>query len=236
MAMNEVVGNMYDWVTNTHSHWRGSCPHDCTYCSSKKGRAAKHYQGPLRLAEKELKVNYYKPNKNGLTKGKTIFIDHMTDLFADGVPNDGIEKVLKHCNEYPENTYVFQTRNTRNAFLFSEDFPPRYMIGTTIETNSGHFASMYSKAPLPFDRAAYLALFRGVKRFVTVEPAIMFNPQDLATIIIQTKPSFVNIGADSKNCDLLEPTMAQVYELQGLLEGAEIEVRFKDNLRRIVGC
>jgi len=235
MALNEVQGDMYPWCTNTHSHWRGSCPHECIYCYSKKGRAAKHYQGPLRLAEKELEVNYYKPNKNGLTKGKTIFIDHMTDLFADGVPEDGIHKVLKHCNEYPENTYVFQTRNTRNAFLFSEDFPPRYMIGTTIETNSGHFASMYSKAPLPFDRAAYLALFRGVKRFVTVEPAIRFNPQDLAAIIIHTKPSFVNIGGDSKNCDLLEPTRNDILELKALLEGAEIEVRIKDNLGRIVG-
>lgn len=32
MALTKSKGNMYPWVTHTHTHLRGECPHGCRYC------------------------------------------------------------------------------------------------------------------------------------------------------------------------------------------------------------
>ena len=70
MPLNKSKGNMYKFVSHTHSHLGGECPHKCIYCyvDSFRHRVPK-YQGELRLIEKELEVNY--------GKGKAIFIEHV---------------------------------------------------------------------------------------------------------------------------------------------------------------
>ena len=112
MVMNETNGNMYPWCDFTHTHGRGGCPHGCTYCFTQHMRCKRFYTGPLWLKESELKENYYKKGKN-----KVIFIEHMTDLFAEGVPDGHIEKILAHCRAYPENKYVFQTKNPKRMVM-----------------------------------------------------------------------------------------------------------------------
>lgn len=98
---------MYPWVTHTHSHLAGECPHRCSYCyvqaMAKRSPALKErFSGPLRLIEKELDVNY--------GTGKTIFVEHMNDLFAEKVPQEFIdpgplsglsEKYIRVSNQEP---------------------------------------------------------------------------------------------------------------------------------------
>lgn len=96
---------MYPWVTHTHTHLGGECPHRCSYCyvnSFPFGRPEK-YKGPLRLIEKEFSMKY--------GGGKTIFIEHCNDLFAEDVSRDFILAVIFHCKNWPSNAYVFQTKN-----------------------------------------------------------------------------------------------------------------------------
>jgi len=79
MSLKKSNGNMYPWVTHTHSHLGGECPHACTYCyvdNPRFGRPAK-YTGPIRLLEDEFKVNY--------GTGRTIFVENCNDLFAAAV-------------------------------------------------------------------------------------------------------------------------------------------------------
>ena len=230
MVLNKASGNMYDWVDCTHTHIRGRCPHECAYCFVQHMRCARFYQGPLILKESELKVNYYM-----LGKGKTIFVEHMTDLFAEGVPEDNIERVLAHCREYHENTYVFQTKNPARPvkFYMNRKMPEGFILGATIETDDEKLTNRFSKAPEPADRARYLGMVKNHTTFLTIEPIMKFNLHELSELVKLANPYWVNIGADSKNQHLPEPTWNEVMALIDELKANGIEVREKSNLERL---
>ncbi len=75
------------------------------------GRPEK-YRGEIRLVESEFDTNY--------GSGKTIFVENCNDLFAVGVPSEFVERVLGHCRAWPENTYVFQTKNPGRVSAFKD--------------------------------------------------------------------------------------------------------------------
>lgn len=228
MPLKPSIGQMYTWVSHVHTHLGGECTHRCSYCyvgRNRFGRAEK-YSGKMRLIEKELKVDY--------GTGNTIFIEHMNDLFANGVTHYMIEKIFRHIRQYRENMYVFQTKNPSRAWEFKEEFPSRYMIGTTIETNRN--LPRISLAPCPGSRASGIELWSGYGRqtFITIEPVMAFDPAVFAGMIISCKPSFVNIGADSKNTHLPEPSADDLAELIERLNLANVPIRKKANLERIL--
>jgi len=180
------------------------------------------YQGPIRLVEKELSVNY--------GKGKTIFIEHCNDLFAQDIPADFINKILDHCLQYPENTYVFQSKNPARFQFIAEFSPIDAVFGTTIETN--RMISGISKAPYPEDRM--LAMERSMcRKFLTLEPILDFDVDILASWIDRIRPEFLNLGADSKGHNLPEPTVEKVMALVDKLAEYGIELREKWNLSRL---
>jgi DNA repair photolyase len=227
MPLVKSKGNMYDWVTHMHTHLGGECSHKCSYCYVGKvpfGRPAK-YTGPTRLIELELAVNY------GV--GKTIFIEHMNDLFAQGVRDEWIGKILTHCRIWPGNEYVFQTKNSERAAEFLFQFPKPYLMGTTLETNRETSISM---APPPKSRIRGLGGFAhvGIRTFVTIEPILDFDVPELLGLIQQVNPEFVNIGADSKGSGLVEPSREKIFELIELFGKYGIPIKKKVNLGRIL--
>ena len=130
MAIKKSNGNMYPWVTHTHSHLEGKCPHACEYCYVQvleRRFKMNKYTGELRLNEDEFSVKY--------GTGRTIFVEHMNDLWAKEVNGNWIARVLAHCREFPDNTYVFQSKNPARFAEFFDYFPPSVMLLTTIETN-----------------------------------------------------------------------------------------------------
>ena len=223
MALKKSKGNMYDWVTHTHSHLAGECPHKCSYCYVQRNRfgVSPRYKGESRLIETELDVDY--------GSGKTIFIEHMNDMFAASIPVNWIYSILRHCNKYPNNCYVFQTKNLERAHWFLASFPPKFMMGTTIESN---YIYRGTQAPPPEERYKGMLKFKGQKTFVTIEPIMDFD-RVLSSWIISIKPSFVNIGADSKGCGLVEPSPEKILRLIEKLNENEITIRRKTNLKRL---
>jgi DNA repair photolyase len=225
MSLGKSDGNMYPWVTHMHSHLGGECPHRCSYCYVGKlwfGRPAK-YTGPPRLIEKELEVRY--------GKGRTIFLEHCNDMFAEGIESAWISAILSHAREYPENMYVIQTKNPGRVADWLGALPQSFILGTTIETNRS--TESLTEAPSTADRALSMTRFRamGFKMFVTIEPILDFDPEILAGWIRDIKPEFINIGADSKSCGLPEPSAEKVRRFLELMAG--IEIREKTNLQRI---
>jgi len=222
MPLNESKGNMYPWVTHTHTHLGGECPHKCVYCyvdNPRFGRP-KRYTGKLRLIEEEFGVDY--------GAGKTIFIEHCNDLFAKEVSDHFINMVLDHCRFYPKNTYVFQTKNPARYLDFAFDF--KAIFGTTIETN--RVIEGISTAPTPYERYRVMkTISRG--KFVTIEPVLDFDVEVLSAWIRDIKPEFLNLGADSKKRNLPEPTVAKIMELVAKLKEYGIELREKHNLKRL---
>jgi len=224
MRLKESKGNMYPWVTHTHAALGGECPHKCVYCyvdNPRWGRAPK-YQGPLRLIETEMKVDF--------GSGKTIFIENCNDLFAKEVPQNFINRVIHHCLLWPNNTYVFQTKNPARYLTMDSLFPDGSILGCTIETNRNTEA--ISAAPSPKDRAEAMARLKG-RKFITIEPVLDFDVQILAAWIARIEPEFLNLGADSKDHNLPEPTVQKIHELVAALGQYGIELREKHNLRRL---
>ncbi|HDY86640.1 MAG TPA: hypothetical protein ENH82_00820 [bacterium] len=226
MPLNKSKGNMYPWVTHTHTHLGGECPHKCTYCYVDNPRFGRpeRYQGELRLIRKELEVNY--------RQGKTIFIDNCNDLFAEDVIREDLIDVLRHCKKYPDNTYVFQTKNPRRYLDYDvqTNLPPQRILGATIETNR---KIECSKAPDPIDRARGMIDLKD-KKFITIEPIMDFDFPALLSWINQINPDFVNIGADSKGRGMPEPRAKKVTQLIESMNHLGIEIRGKHNLERLL--
>jgi hypothetical protein len=106
------------------------------------------------------------------------------------------------------------------------------MLGCTIETNRD--MSKISEAPNPYLRYMSMKeLSSKFKKFITCEPILDFDVDILSKWIIDIKPVFVNIGADSKSHNLEEPTIEKVMELGKTLIDAGIEVKEKRNLNRL---
>jgi len=233
MPLSKSKGNMYDWTTHTHTHLRGECPHKCSYCyvqAMERRFGGGHYAGELRLKESEFAVQY--------GKGKTIFMEHCNDLFASKVPRDWIYRILDHCRAYPDNTYIFQTKNPGRYTKFLEVgmLPPKRVLGCTIESAYEYYLAHVSKAPSPINRAAAMADLRtrGERTFITIEPILAGDVTDLANMIKMIEPEFVNIGADSKGAGLDEPSAEDVRMLISLLQASGVEIREKHNLDRLL--
>ena len=231
MSLTKSSGNLYDFVTHCHSHLRGACSHGCSYCfvqAIDRRFGSKHHSGVLRLEEKELSVKY--------GHSKTIFVEHTNDLFAKDVPIEWIRKISNHCCEFPDNTYVVQTKNPQRVYECQGYLPcGNVIIGTTIESDIFYPAIM-GYAPRPIDRARSMAVLRmttGLKLFVTVEPIMEFTDA-LYNWLEFIEPDFVNIGADSKGNNLPEPSANKIQDLIVKLALAGIKVRQKHNLERLM--
>jgi hypothetical protein len=224
MPLKKSDGNMYPWVTHMHAELGGECSHKCSYCyvnNVRWGRAPR-YCGEVRLIEAETKTRF--------GTGKVIFKEHMNDLFAVGVPDETIVKIIDHCHQWPDNTYVFQTKNPARYFT-RNCFPEKSIFGTTIETNRDIPAEI-STAPQPQSRASAMASLRADK-FITIEPVMDFDVDILAGWIANINPKFLNLGADSKNHNLPEPTVDKIFALVDKLKEYGIELREKHNLARL---
>lgn len=216
MPLNKQKGNMYPFVTHTYNVIRGKCPHQCSYCYMNI-----YKQKELRFVESELNTNLGKENY--------IFVGSSTDMWADGVPAWWIDEVLVQCRTYPENTYLFQSKNPERFTHWIADLPPQTVLGCTIESNYDH---QVSQAPAPSRRAEWMRM-EGVRKMISVEPVMDFDTRVLVDWIRRIGPEFVSVGADSKGHKLPEPPADKLREL--LEELVKItEVRTKDNLRRLL--
>ena len=167
-----------------------------------------------------------------LGKGKTIFMGSCFDLFADGISNEMVKALLLYLHiKYPYNTYLFQSKNTQNMYQLKSHFPRRIIIGTTAETNKN--MDKISKAPSTYYRLDWLKRFDGILKMISIEPIMDFDLDVFLNKIKEVKPSFVSIGADSKNHHLPEPPAGKIKELIRELQKFT-EVKIKPNLERLM--
>jgi len=158
MGLKKQSGNMYSFVTHTWNPIKGRCAHGCDYCYMleiwKRMKDA-----TLRLDEKELKTN--------LGSGNFIFIGSGTDMWANNVPGEWLAEVMGVCYQYPDNTYLFQSKNPARFVTANSWFPDNMILGTTIESNRVYHQS----SPMPFKRVVEMEKLAnaGFKTMVTIE-------------------------------------------------------------------
>lgn len=220
MVLNKRKGNMYPWVTHTWNPIKG-CKHACRYCYVKELETRYQYDASPRFVEEELKMN--------LGNSKVIFIGSTGDMWGEWVDSLNIEQVLEHCRRF-DNEYVFQSKNPARFLEFIDRFPMKSIVGTTIETD--RYLERISEAPDISNRVRAMKRIK-CRKFISIEPVLQFDLERLVRMIFEIQPSFVTIGADSKNHNLLEPNGEQVRQLLKRL-GKFTEVRPKTNLRRLL--
>jgi len=220
MGLNVSKGNMYDFISHTFNTTKGKCFHNCSYCYMKRFGSQK----PVRFDAKELKTD--------LGSGNFIFIGSSCDMFAKDINMDWIIQTLNHCKAYPNNRYFFQTKNP--TFIANNRclFPSESVICTTIETNR-FYPEIMGNSPFSNTRASAMANLDCFDKYVTIEPIMDFDLDELVDTLRACQPIQVNIGADSGRNNLPEPSKEKLLELI-----AEIQrfttIHKKSNLERIL--
>jgi len=226
MPLNKSTGNMFKFVTHTWNIIKGACPFDCTYCYMKRWGEGR-LKAP-RLDKAEMKTD--------LGRGNFIFIGSSIDMFAPQIPEEWITHyALTKAIGY-ENKYLLQTKNPRRYLNIVDDWltPKKFILSATIETNY-YMPDIMQNAPPPLDRAVTLAMLpKEYKRMVTIEPIMKFDLDTLLGMILTIKPVQINIGADSCNNKLPEPSRDELLQLIGCLEKLDVTVELKSNLNRIL--
>lgn len=232
--LNEQKGGSYPWVNATWNPLGGQFPYNCNFLDMKHGqmKLLPKYQRQPFLAKEELKTNLYACARH---KGPMkVFVCNCTDMFSEPVSDDWISSILNHCNKFPENTYLFMSKNPVRFFDF--EFPPHTILGTTIETNKGEFCGDIT--PHPDERVvgiyhAQSALAEEAKWMVSIEPIMHMDVGVVTRWIKGIEPDFVSIGAGSERLNLPEPIPETIQKLISKLEKFT-EVLLKDNLKRLL--
>lgn len=216
MGLNCTKGNMYEFVSHTWNTVKGSCFHDCSYCYVKRWGNL----NPVRFDEKELRTK--------LGNGNFIFVGSSNDMFASDVSKEWIQRTIDHCNGFG-NQYLFQTKNPSRLLEF--ELPKNSVICTTIESNR-FYPEIMNNSPEPSARAEAISRI-DLPKYVTIEPIMDFDMTELVRLIKSCNPIQVNIGADSGNHKLPEPSRENVLELIDELNQFT-KVKEKKNLKRLL--
>lgn len=215
---------MFDLGTLSWNPLGGGCPFNCIYCWSmgEKGLVKRYrmkkYQGPPRLMEKEFETFKY---------GEFVFVQDMSDLFAEIVPKEYIERILEHIEKFPKTTFLLLTKNPKRYLEFEETMPNNCICGATVETNRDKGYRKISHAPLPTGRLVAMRLLKdGIRKMISIEPIMDFDLDDFVNEIRAIGPSFVYIGYDNYNYGLPEPLLPKTKELiTKLQEFAEVRTK-----------
>lgn len=222
----ETKGNMYPGV-KTWNPLGGECPHKCGYCSThnlmRYPVIKAKYSGELRLDEKAMTKN--------LGHDHTWFVCAQNDLFAESVPDNVIREILAYTAYFPKNDFLFQSKNPARMIDYIPYFPNRAMLGTTIESNRDNLSC---EAPGMKARSSAMEfLGHYYPTFITIEPVTEFDLKKFVDLLEFANPSKINIGADSKNNHLPEPSGEKVMQLIAELSEFFTIVR-KTNLERLL--
>jgi DNA repair photolyase len=189
-------------------------------------RYVRGIQEPLHLVAKEMNTN--------LGYGNFIFVGSSCDMFADDIPDEWIMPVIEYAHSF-KNRYLFQTKNpTRFASPLFGLSANKDTLCTTIETNF-FIPEIMKGSPPPEHRSIAMekASDMGFRTMISIEPIIDFNLWKLLFFIERARPEQVNIGADTGNHRLPEPTSDKILELITRLKTFTHVVE-KKNLRRLL--
>jgi len=105
----------------------------------------------------------------------------------------------------------------------------------TIESNRD-YPEIYGYAPKPYVRFQSMLYFfpEKLQKMLTIEPILDFDLEEFSWMIENIKPVQVNIGADTGNNNLPEPSKEKITGLIKKLEDFKIKVVLKPNLKRLL--
>ncbi len=233
MALNKVKAgsNMYQFITHTWNPIRGECYHGCSYCYMHRMWNRFPEMKELKFVEKEMSTS--------LGKDKYIFIGSSTDMWTDKIPDIWLDHVIEHCLKF-DNKYFIQTKNPKRFFdyilTYSDNLRKaifdKFSFCITLESDIQYIEMGATMSPQK--RVDEFSKLNFKEQYVTIEPIMKFSSVDnFVRLIRKLNPVQINIGADSGNNLLPEPTGDEIRELIIELEKFT-KVKQKDNLKRLL--
>ena len=159
-----------------------------------------------KLIEKRLKQKF-KP-------GDYVFVSDMGDAWARSIDMKWQAAVVAVARLNPETNFLYMTKDPlgychfeRNAFAF----PDNVLLGVTMETNRG--TKKISHAPDPLARYLYFMNVQHKRKFVSIEPIMDFDLEELVSWMKELKPEAVAVGYDNYKNNLIEPSLVKTNNL-----------------------
>jgi len=87
------------------------------------------------------------------------------------------------------------------------------VLGATIETNRDDLAMSVSRAPPPSQRYKAMRDLPWPHKYVSIEPVMEFDLEELASWVEEIRPVSVHVGYDNWNSRLPEPPLWKVRAL-----------------------
>jgi len=139
-------------------------------------------------------------------KPTTYFVNSMSDLFHEEVPDEYIEKVLEVCRMTPHHTYQVLTKRSDRleSFFRRRNCPSNVWLGVSVEDK---------KYGVP--RIAHLRKVKAAVRFLSIEPLLedvgKLNLKDIHWVIVG--------GESGMKARIMKPEWADNVRLQARSQG-----------------
>ncbi len=180
----------------------------CKHCYAEvmarrlKAMGAAGYDNGFELALHPSRLNQPLQRKSPTT----YFVNSMSDLFHEEVPDTFIEQVLAVCATTPQHTYQILTKRAERlpGFFSSRHCPPNVWLGVSVEDRR------YG-AP----RIDLLRQVRAAVRFLSIEPLL----EDLGKLDLAGMHWVIVGGESGANARPMQPEWAEGVRRQALAQG-----------------
>lgn len=136
----------------------------------------------------------------------TYFVNSMSDLFHEGVPDRFVERVLDVCRRTPQHTYQVLTKRAERLpeFFAARTCPPNVWLGVSVEDR---------KYGVP--RIAHLRRVRAEVRFLSVEPLL----EDVGKLNLRGIHWVIVGGESGAKARPMEASWAENVRTQAVAQG-----------------
>lgn len=152
---------------------------------------------------------------------RNVFVCSMADLFGSWVPTDWIKEVFQACQDHPQHTYLFLTKNTKRYIELAEEM-------NLPESPNMWYGSTTDKPDAPF------FFSRRHNTFVSVEPISEDFGMNIATVLSET--NWVIIGAETGNRKgRVAPKKGWIMKFVDACRASGTPLFMKESLRELMG-
>jgi protein gp37 len=136
----------------------------------------------------------------------TYFVNSMSDLFHEGVPDRFVERVLDVCRRTPQHTYQVLTKRAERLpeFFAARTCPPNVWLGVSVEDR---------KYGVP--RIAHLRRVKAEVRFLSVEPLL----EDVGKLNLRGIHWVIVGGESGAKARPMEASWAENVRTQAVAQG-----------------
>ncbi|MCC6616808.1 MAG: DUF5131 family protein [Anaerolineae bacterium] len=232
---NSRGGRGIEWCDYTWNPVRG-CQHGCRW-TMPDGSIAECYAETIaeRVAQKAypqgFEHHYWNPlaleQPLKLQRPSRIFLDSMSDLMGNWVPDEQVERVLAVCRQAEWHTFQLLTKNAPRLLQFN--FPSNVWVGVSAPPSFmfGRKLSLQQQSRMIERQLDVLSQLSVPIRWMSIEPLSF----DIAPLLVASDLEWAVIGAATNGRREFQPEPAWIEHVLQVLDAHGTKIFFKGNLK-----